>query len=475
MVGSRRCTRTGGRSRGWCARRTSSSARCWSPGRSTPRVVTADMVASMPERSVVVDISIDQGGCLETSRMTTHDDPTYVEHGVVHYAWATCPVRCPPPRRRRWRSRRFRTCSGWPTTPAAACSADPGLLAGVNVAAGQVTNDGVAEAHGLTAHPAGTCSRRGEHWAAAAGGALPRPSAGRARLAGNTVAAYRRDLEVYGRFLAEVGIDDPRVVTTDDIEAFVAWLRSSAPPRTGVPMRPSSVARIVVAVRGFHRSSPARGWWPRTSRRGGHAACGSLPAQGVVGGAGGVAAVLAPLGDDPRGLRDRAMLELLYGAGLRITELISLDVDDLDRSERLVRVHGKGDKERLVPYGEVAERALERWLVGGRPALTGATPALFVNARGDRLSRQGVWKIVGGPRRPGRARRQGVAPHAAALVRHPPPRRWRRRACGAGAARARERHHDPDLHAGQSQRAARGLRAGPPTSLNRARSADGRP
>lgn len=89
------------------------------------------------------------------------------------------------------------------------------------------------------------------------------------------------------------------------------------------------------------------------------------------------------------------MLELLYGAGLRITELISLDVDDLDRSERLVRVHGKGDKERLVPYGEVAERALDRWLVGGRPTLTGATPALFVNARGHRLSRQGVWKIVG--------------------------------------------------------------------------------
>jgi integrase/recombinase XerD len=213
-------------------------------------------------------------------------------------------------------------------------------------------------------------------------------------LAGNTVAAYRRDLDVYGRFLAEVGIDDPRVVTTDDIEAFVAWLRSRTSAH-GRPYASSSVARIVVAVRGFHRFLAREGLvgedvaatvgTPRADR--------SLPKALSVEQ---VESLLSsPVGDDPRGLRDRAMLELLYGAGLRITELISLDVDDLDRSERLVRVHGKGDKERLVPYGEVAERALERWLVGGRPTLTGATPALFVNARGDRLSRQGVWKIVG--------------------------------------------------------------------------------
>jgi integrase/recombinase XerD len=212
-------------------------------------------------------------------------------------------------------------------------------------------------------------------------------------LAGNTVDAYRRDLELYARYLDEVGIEDPREVAVDDIEAFVGWLRSR-PSASGRPYAASSVARIVVAVRGFHRFLAREGLveadasasigTPRARR--------SLPKalsveqiDRLLG---------APVGDDPRALRDRAMLELLYGAGLRITELTSLDVDDLDEMERLARVRGKGDKERLVPYGEVAGRALDRWLVSGRPALGPQTPALFVNARGGRLSRQGVWKIV---------------------------------------------------------------------------------
>lgn len=212
-------------------------------------------------------------------------------------------------------------------------------------------------------------------------------------LAGNTVDAYRRDLEVYGRYLGEVGIDDPREVLTDDIEAFVAWLRTTDAAH-GRPYAASSVARIVVAVRGFHRFLAREGLVAEDPS----ASVGTPRADRALPKALSVEQVdrllAAPTGDEPRALRDRAMLELLYGAGLRITELITLDVDDLDESERLVRVHGKGDKHRLVPYGEVAGRALDRWLVAGRPTLAAGAPALFVNARGGRLSRQGVWKIV---------------------------------------------------------------------------------
>jgi integrase/recombinase XerD len=212
-------------------------------------------------------------------------------------------------------------------------------------------------------------------------------------LARNTVDAYRRDLEVYGRYLTEVDIADPREVMADDIEGFVGWLRGRTSSH-GRPYAASSVARIVVAVRGFHQFLAREGLTDEDVS----AAVGTPRADRALPKALSVEQIdqllAAPVGDEARGLRDRAMLELLYGAGLRITELTSLDVDDLDEVDRLVRVHGKGDKQRLVPYGEVAGRALERWLVSGRPTLAASTPALFVNARGSRLSRQGVWKIV---------------------------------------------------------------------------------
>ena len=212
-------------------------------------------------------------------------------------------------------------------------------------------------------------------------------------LAGNTLDAYRRDLDVYGSYLAERDISDPRQVLADDIEAFVGWLRSRTSAR-GRPYAPSSVARIVVAVRGFHRFLAREGLVEEDAA----AAVGTPRADRALPKALSLDQVeqllAAPVGDEARGLRDRAMLELLYGAGLRITELTSLDVDDVDETDRLVRVHGKGDKQRIVPYGEVAGRAIERWLVSGRPTLSPSSPALFVNARGARLSRQGVWKIV---------------------------------------------------------------------------------
>ncbi|MFT4287242.1 tyrosine recombinase XerC [Nocardioides sp.] len=106
----------------------------------------------------------------------------------------------------------------------------------------------------------------------------------------------------------------------------------------------------------------------------------------------------AELADDgsPIGLRDVAMLELLYATGIRVGELVGLDIDDVDRDRRVVRVLGKGRKERTVPYGGPAERALDAWLVRGRPGLTGAAsgPALFLGARGGRIDQRAVRTLV---------------------------------------------------------------------------------
>jgi alanine dehydrogenase len=125
------------------------------PGARAPHVVTEEMVASMPTGAVVVDIAVDQGGCIATTRMTTHAEPTYVEHGVVHYAVGNMPGAVPHT------STRALTIATLPyllrlvSGPRDALVADPGLLAGVNVAGGEITNAGVADAHGGVAADAG--------------------------------------------------------------------------------------------------------------------------------------------------------------------------------------------------------------------------------------------------------------------------------------------------------------------------------
>lgn len=214
-------------------------------------------------------------------------------------------------------------------------------------------------------------------------------------LAANTIAAYRRDLALYARYLDDIGVRDPRAAASEDVEAFVAWI-SARPTRTGSRFAASSLARIVVAVRGLHRFLLAEGHTevdlaadivvPRPGRR--------LPRALRVDEVDRLLA--APVGDGPLPWRDRAMLELLYGAGLRISELTGTDVDDLDRVDRLVRVRGKGDRDRVVPYGQVAAEAIDQWLVRGRALCNPRGPALFCNARGGRLTRQGAWKILRG-------------------------------------------------------------------------------
>ena len=162
-------------------------------------------------------------------------------------------------------------------------------------------------------------------------------------------------------------------------------------------------------------------------------------------------------------LRDRALLEVLYGTGARISEAVGLDVDDLDQVDGTVLLRGKGGKERLVPVGSYAREAVDAYLVRGRPELVADRPprtggALFLNARGGRLSRQSAWAVlVKAAERAGVTRDVSPA-HAAALLRHPPARRRRRRARRAGAARARLGDHHAGLHAGHRRQPARGLR-----------------
>lgn len=214
-------------------------------------------------------------------------------------------------------------------------------------------------------------------------------------LAANTIKAYERDLRQYRRYLAEVHVDDLREVGEGDVEGFVAWLRRQESAQ-GRPYADSSVARMVVAVRGLHRFLAAEGIAAHDAAAEVPAPSSSRPLPTALGLTALERLLEAPVGDGPAALRDRAMLEVLYGSGLRISELVGLDLDDVDRRERLLRVRGKGDKMRIVPYGVTVEEALDAWLVRGRPALTPDTPAVFVNLRGGRLSRQGVWKLVKG-------------------------------------------------------------------------------
>jgi integrase/recombinase XerD len=212
-------------------------------------------------------------------------------------------------------------------------------------------------------------------------------------LAAHSLAAYRRDLSLYGEYLTEAGITEPRTAEPEDLAGFVEWLRSR-PSARGEPFAPSTVARTLVSVRGFHgflvrdgmaeRDPSTQIAGPRLRRPLPKA----LPIDQIE------RLLAAPTGDDAAGLRDRAILETLYAAGLRISELVGLDVDDVDLVARSLRCLGKGSKERVVPLGRAACRAIEAWIVRGRPAFSPATPALYCNRRGGRLTRQGGWKII---------------------------------------------------------------------------------
>jgi integrase/recombinase XerD len=218
-------------------------------------------------------------------------------------------------------------------------------------------------------------------------------------LSANTVAAYRRDLGTWARFCATSGLD-PANIDPDDLTEFLARLRAGKPPASG-PLADSSIARMLVSVRSLYRFLAREGLIDHDptakvgSPKRGRAIPKAISLEDVE-------ELIDSPADDLLGRRDKAILETLYGAGLRISELVGLDVDDVDLEEGsvLVRV-GKGSKGRRVPLGRAARRAVGAYLSGSRPELltrAKSTPAargaLFLNARGGRLSRQGCWKLL---------------------------------------------------------------------------------
>ncbi len=214
-------------------------------------------------------------------------------------------------------------------------------------------------------------------------------------LSANTVAAYRRDLIRYAEYLDSRGVRDARAADDATVAGFVAQLSAST-HHDGAPYRATSVVRALSSVRSFHRFLVREGVAP------------SDPSAGVVRprlpqslprplSVPDVERLLAaPAGEALGALRDRALLETLYGAGLRVSELVGLDVDDVDLEEGSVRVVGKGNRERDVPLGRYARDAIGAYLTRERPALAAARSrsALFLNRRGGRLTRQGCWRIL---------------------------------------------------------------------------------
>lgn len=215
-------------------------------------------------------------------------------------------------------------------------------------------------------------------------------------LAANTIGAYRRDLSRYASWCAARGLQSIRQITGSDVADFSASLRTAS--EVGPALAASSAARTVVSVRGLHRFAVRDGLVeidvsaevqpPATPKRLPKA----LPYDVVE-------RLLAGTGDrqTPIGLRDRALLELLYGTGARISEAVGLAVDDVDLGHAVVTVIGKGDRQRRIPLGAVAGQALDEYLVRGRPPLAvrgRGTAMLFLNARGAPLSRQSAWAVL---------------------------------------------------------------------------------
>lgn len=218
-------------------------------------------------------------------------------------------------------------------------------------------------------------------------------------LAKNTIAAYRRDLSGYLGFLEREGIADVSEISEGLVKKYLSGISESG------QLASNSVARMLAAVRGLHRfwlfesiteldpSSTVRP--PKLPKR--------LPKAISVSS---VEALLMASGPDPETedgshqdiarIRNRAMLELLYATGARISELTALNLDDL-LDPTMLRLFGKGSKERVVPVGSFARRALDAYLVRARPVLVAkgrGTAALFLNQRGSRLSRQSAWQII---------------------------------------------------------------------------------
>lgn len=212
----------------------------------------------------------------------------------------------------------------------------------------------------------------------------------------NTLSNYRRDIDRYVEWLDSQKIESLQEITVGHIEAFVADLRRGWEGRPALAA--SSAARALVVVRGFHKFALAEGEVAidvagevAPPRSGQH-----LPDTLTISE---VSHLLdsVPSGEfaTPADIRDKALLELLYGTGARITEALALEVDAVAGGEDIIRLSGKGNKQRLVPVGRPAREAVSDYLVRARPAFSrGKTHSLFLNTRGGALSRQSAWAVL---------------------------------------------------------------------------------
>ena len=240
-------------------------------------------------------------------------------------------------------------------------------------------------------------------------------------LSTNTLSSYRRDLDRYLGTLAAAGVDDLAAVGPTDVAGHVARLREGDEEHP--PLAAASAARAASAVRGLHRFATREGLVaqdasrdlrpPVPPRRLPRAldvtevtrlldAAGPDPVDPAAAGqvdapVGPVAAITGPVDSSPLPLRDRALLEFLYGTGARISEAVGAAIDDLDLTEGSALLRGKGGRSRVVPIGGYATAALQTYLARARPHLSAAgrgTPVVFLNARGGPLSRQSAWTIL---------------------------------------------------------------------------------
>ena len=251
-------------------------------------------------------------------------------------------------------------------------------------------------------------------------------------LARNTLESYRRDLLRYLDAMAARGKTSLAAVAEEDVAAFLAGLRQGGDDHP--PLSAGSAARAVVAVRGLHAfalreglaaTNPAREVRPPAPPRRLPKAISISHVERLLAAAPGAPGA-TDIATQPAQLRDRALLELLYGTGARISEAVGLDVDDLDLGRDrdtpgAVRLAGKGGKQRVVPVGSYARAALDAYLVRGRPSLAGQPAAthrhsagtgggaVFLNVRGGRLTRQGAWMVLRAAA--GRAGLADVSPH----------------------------------------------------------------
>jgi len=231
-------------------------------------------------------------------------------------------------------------------------------------------------------------------------------------LAENTLLAYGRDLRRFRRFLQAGAADRISAVGSAAVTGFVRHLEAEG-------LKPRSRARALVAVRRLFAFAVAEGW------------CGDDPCEGVANPRlpaklprtlrpdETAALIDATDPDSPLGVRDRAMLELLYGGGLRVSELVGLPLSAVDRRAGWLRVVGKGGRERVVPVGEPALRALDDYLEAGRPALLAGRAdrhyALFVTRRGRGMTRQNFFALLRKLARKAGIPSERVSPH---VLRH---------------------------------------------------------